>query len=110
MSDEVIFKELPETFPKFDNVPGGVPGGLQERITGAIMGSILSANTTANPLPVVAPPPLPAPPPKAAAPAEPVRVGGVVREPSTDAGDPDRESALPAGAINVIVRFVGRSL
>jgi protein TonB len=61
-------------------VPGGVPGGLPGGTTG-IIGSILSANTNANPLPAVAPPPPPPPPPKAAAPAEPVRVGGVVREP-----------------------------
>jgi protein TonB len=62
-------------------VPGGIPGGLPGGITGGIMGSILSSNTNANPLPAVAPPPPPPPPPKAAAPAEPVRVGGVVREP-----------------------------
>jgi protein TonB len=62
-------------------VPGGLPGGLPGGITGGIIGGILSANSNANPLPAVAPPPLPPPPPKAAAPAEPVRVGGVVKEP-----------------------------
>jgi periplasmic protein TonB len=62
-------------------VPGGVPGGIPGGVTGGIIGSILSANSNANPLPAVAPPLPPPPPPKAAAPAEPVRVGGVVREP-----------------------------
>jgi len=62
-------------------VPGGVPGGLPGGITGGIIGGILSANFNANPLPAVAPPAPPAPPPKAVAPAEPVRVGGVVKEP-----------------------------
>jgi periplasmic protein TonB len=62
-------------------VPGGIPGGLPGGVIGGIMGGILSANTNANPLPAVAPPPPPPPPPKTAAPAEPVRVGGVVREP-----------------------------
>ncbi len=61
-------------------VPGGVPGGLPGGFSGGILGGILSSNSNANPLPAVAPPP-PPPPPKAAAPAEPVRVGGMVREP-----------------------------
>jgi protein TonB len=61
-------------------VPGGVPGGLPGGVIGGILGGVLSANSNANPLPAVAPPPPPAPP-KAVAPAEPVRVGGVVREP-----------------------------
>ena len=63
-------------------VVGGVPGGIPGGVASGVLGGILSANSNANPLPVVAPPPPPPPPlPKAAAPAEPVRVGGVVREP-----------------------------
>ena len=62
-------------------VVGGIPGGIPGGVTGGIIGGILSANTNANPLPAVAPPPPPPPPPKAVAPTEPVRVGGVVREP-----------------------------
>jgi protein TonB len=68
---------LPET-----GVVGGIPGGIPGGVTGGIIGGILSENTNANPLPAVAPPPPPPPPPlKAVAPTEPVRVGGVVREP-----------------------------
>jgi periplasmic protein TonB len=63
-------------------VVGGVPGGIPGGVTGGIIGGILSANSNANPLPAMAPPPPPPPPPpKAATPVEPVRVGGVVREP-----------------------------
>jgi protein TonB len=60
-------------------VIGGVPG-LPGSATGSVLGGILSANTIANPPPAVVPPPPPPPPPQAA-PAEPVRVGGVVKEP-----------------------------
>jgi hypothetical protein len=67
VSDEVIFTELPETFPKFDKY---------------------EKDSNANPLPAVAPPPSPPPPPKAAAPAEPVRVGGYLRTPAERSNDP----------------------
>ena len=67
--------DMPDT-GAVGGVPGGVPGGF----SGGVLGGILSSNSNANPLPAVAPPP-PPPPPKAVAPAEPVRVGGMVREP-----------------------------
>ena len=58
-------------------VPGGVPGGF----AGGVLGGLLSSsNSIATAPPAIAPPP-PPPPPKAVAPAEPVRVGGVVKEP-----------------------------
>jgi periplasmic protein TonB len=62
-------------------VVGGVPGGVSGGVAGGVLGGILSSNSNANLLPAVAPPPPLPPPPKAAAPAEPVRVGGIVREP-----------------------------
>lgn len=51
-----------------------------------VLGGILASNANSNPLPVLAlpPPPPPSPPtsiPKATAPAEPLRVGGNVKEP-----------------------------
>ena len=62
-------------------VVGGVPGG----VAGGILGNILSANSNAAGLAAPPPPPPPPPPtpppPKVVAPAEPVRVGGDVREP-----------------------------
>ncbi len=53
-------------------MPGGGIGG--------VLGGILASNAIANAPPVLVPPP-PPPPPKAAAPAEPVRAGGMIREP-----------------------------
>ena len=61
-------------------VVGGVPGGMPGGLPGGVLGGILSSNSNASPPPAVVPPP-PPPPPKALSPAEPVRVGGVVREP-----------------------------
>jgi protein TonB len=66
---------LPATF--VGGVPGGVPGGT----LGGVLGGILASNSIATAPPAIAPPPPPPPPPKAAAPVEPVRVGGVVKEP-----------------------------
>ena len=61
---------------------GGVPGGMPGGVAGGVLGGILAANaTTAPPVLAPPPPPPPPPPPKAAAPVEPVRVGGVVKEP-----------------------------
>jgi protein TonB len=68
--------DMPDT-----GVAGGVPGGVPGGFSGGILGGLLSSNSNANPLPAVAPPPPPPPPTKAVAPAEPVRVGGLVREP-----------------------------
>jgi periplasmic protein TonB len=64
-------------------VVGGVPGGMPGGIAGGVLGGVLSATVTAPPA-LVPPPPPPPPPPSpstAAAPSEPVRVGGVVKEP-----------------------------
>jgi len=61
-------------------VVGGVPGGIPGGVLGGVLGGILATNANANP-PVLAPAPPPPPPPKVTAPAEPVRVGGNVREP-----------------------------
>jgi len=61
-------------------VIGGIPGGVPGGGVGGILGSILSASVPAAP-PILVPPPPPPPPPKVAAPAEPVRVGGMVKEP-----------------------------
>ena len=62
-------------------VVGGVPGGIPGGVAGGVLGGILSANATAPPALAPPPPPPPPPAPKAAAPAEPVRVGGMVKEP-----------------------------
>jgi protein TonB len=68
-------------------VIGGVPGGVPGGTLGGVLGGILSSNANAI-LPLSPPPPPPVetaapppPPPRAPAPAEPVRVGGYVREP-----------------------------
>jgi protein TonB len=58
-------------------VPGGVPGGLP----GGVLGGILSANANVTALSAPPPPPPPPPPAKVTAPVEPVRVGGMVKEP-----------------------------
>jgi protein TonB len=60
-------------------VIGGVPGGVPGGTVGGVLGGILSK--TAVPAIAPPPPPPPPPPPKAVAPAEPVRVGGMVKEP-----------------------------
>jgi protein TonB len=59
---------------------GGVPGGIPGGVLGGVLGGILASNANAN-APVLAPPPPPPPPPPKVVPAEPVRVGGNVREP-----------------------------
>ena len=71
--------EAPITPPA--GVVGGVPGGVPGGAAGGILGSILSSNVTNAPPVLAPPPPPPPPPPKADAPVEPVRVGGVVKEP-----------------------------
>jgi protein TonB len=63
-------------------VIGGVPGGIPGGALGGILGGVLASNSIATAPPAFAPPPPPPPPPpKAVAPAEPVRVGGNVKEP-----------------------------
>lgn len=62
-------------------VIGGVPGGIPGGLVGGVLGGVLASNSIAAPPPAIAPPPPPPPPPKAAAPVEPVRVGGMVKEP-----------------------------
>jgi protein TonB len=76
-----IAKIIDEPVMPDPGVAGGVPGGVPGGLPGGILGGILSSNANADPLPAVAPPPPPPPPPKAVAPVEPVRVGGIVREP-----------------------------
>jgi protein TonB len=61
-------------------VIGGVPGGVPGGIAGGVLGGILAAPVSAPPA-FAPPPPPPPPPPKAATPIEPVRVGGMVKEP-----------------------------
>jgi periplasmic protein TonB len=61
-------------------VIGGVPGGMPGGTLGGVLGGILSSNAIAA-APAIAPPPPPPLPKKAAAPVEPVRVGGMVKEP-----------------------------
>jgi protein TonB len=76
-----VARIVEEPIASDSGVIGGVPG-LPGRTTGSVLGGILSANTIAIPPPAVAPPPPPPPPPPPqAAPAEPLRVGGVVKEP-----------------------------
>ena len=76
-----VARIVEEPIASGSGVIGGVPG-LPGRTSGSVLGGILSANTIASPPPVVVPPPPPPPPPQAApAPARPVRVGGVVKEP-----------------------------
>lgn len=76
-----IAKIVEEPIAPPAGVVGGVPGGIAGGTVGGILGGILSSNSIANAPPAIAPPPPPPPPPKAAAPVEPVRVGGVVKEP-----------------------------
>lgn len=78
-----VVKLVEEPITPVAGVIGGVPGGVPGGVIGGVLGGILSANNNANALPVFAPPPPlpPTPPPKVVAPAEPVRVGGNVKEP-----------------------------
>jgi protein TonB len=64
-------------------VIGGVPGGVPGGVLGGVLGGILSSHANANAIAELAPPspPPPPPPPPKLAPAQPVRVGGDVREP-----------------------------
>jgi len=62
-------------------VVGGVPGGIPGGVLGGVLGGILATNANANPVLAPPPPPPPPPPPKVTTPAEPIRVGGNVREP-----------------------------
>jgi len=72
-----IAKIVEEPVAPSVGVIGGVPGGVPGGIAGGVLGGILAASTSAPP--AIAPPP--PPPAKAAAPVEPVRVGGIVKEP-----------------------------
>jgi periplasmic protein TonB len=76
-----VLKIVEEPTAPAVGVIGGVPGGVPGGVAGGVLGGILAAN--APPPSVVAPPPPPPPPPppKAIASIEPVRVGGVVKEP-----------------------------
>ena len=77
-----IAKIMEEPVAPPAGVIGGVPGGVPGGIAGGVLGGVLSANSLATAPPAfVPPPPPPPPPPKAAAPVEPIRVGGVVKEP-----------------------------
>jgi protein TonB len=75
-----VAKIIEEPIVPLTGVIGGVPGGVPGGVAGGILGNILSANSNAAVLPAPPPPP-PPPPPRVVAPAEPVRVGGVVKEP-----------------------------
>lgn len=75
-----IARIVDEPVAPVTGVIGGVPGGVPGGVVGGVLGSLLAANAPAIAPPALAPPP-PPPPPKAAATAEPVRVGGSVREP-----------------------------
>jgi protein TonB len=78
-----IAKLVEEPIAPPTGVIGGVPGGIPGGMIGGVLGGILAANANSVALPALAPPPPPPPPPppKVTAPAEPVRVGGNVREP-----------------------------
>jgi protein TonB len=75
-----VARIVEEPIASDSGVIGGVPG-LPGGTTESALRGILSANAIASPPPVVAPPPPPPPPPPQVAPAEPLRVGGVVKEP-----------------------------
>ena len=80
-----VVKIVEEPIVPAVGVIGGVPGGMPGGTAGGVLGGILAAN--AAPPPVLAPapppppPPPPTPPPAVAAPAVPIRIGGVVKEP-----------------------------
>jgi protein TonB len=76
-----IVKIVEEPIVPPTGVIGGVPGGIPGGALGGVLGGILSSNANANALPALAPPPPPPSPPTVTIPAEPVRVGGNVKEP-----------------------------
>jgi protein TonB len=76
-----VAKVIDEPIAPPVGVVGGVPGGVPGGTLGGVLGGILATNSIANAPPALAPPPPPPPPPKVAAPVEPVRVGGLVKEP-----------------------------
>src|SRR2546427_412104 len=86
MSEPVIFKDLPATFPERDGYKK--PSVISSVIFHVVLIAVLILIPLLLPetisqrqllLTLVAPPP--PPPPKVVAPAEPIRVGGDVREP-----------------------------
>jgi periplasmic protein TonB len=77
-----VVKIIDEPIVPTVGVVGGVPGGIPGGLAGGVLGGILAAN--APPPPAIAPPPPPPPPPAPPSkltPVEPVRVGGMVKEP-----------------------------
>ena len=76
-----VAKIIDEPVAPQAGVIGGVPGGMPGGAIGGILGGVLSSNATSAPPALAPPPPPPPPPPKVAAPVEPVRVGGMVKEP-----------------------------
>jgi protein TonB len=83
---KTVVKVIEEPPPISVGVVGGVPGGVPGGTLGGVLGGILSSGANAVlPPPPPPPPPVEAetapPPPKVVPPAEPVRVGGYVREP-----------------------------
>ena len=81
-----VVKIVEEPIVPAVGVIGGVPGGMPGGIAGGVLGGILAANAApppvlAPPAPPPPPPPPPTPPPAVAAPAVPIRIGGVVKEP-----------------------------
>ena len=77
-----IAKIIEEPIAPPPGVIGGVPGGIPGGTVGGVLGGLLATNVIPAAPPAIAPPPPPPPPPpKAVAPAEPVRVGGSVKEP-----------------------------
>jgi protein TonB len=64
-------------------LPAGVTGSVTSGIPGGVAGGVLGGVLSGSPLNIAQPlaPPPPPPPPKAVVPAEPVRVGGSVKEP-----------------------------
>jgi protein TonB len=76
-----IAKIIDQPAPSVTGVIGGVPGGIPGGAAAGVLGGILAANANVTPAVAPPPPPPPPPPPQVIAPAEPVRVGGLVREP-----------------------------
>ena len=75
-----IAKIIEEPIAPPIGVVGGVRGGIPGGSLGGVLGGILSSNANAIALSAPPPPP-PPPPPKVTASAEPVRIGGDVKEP-----------------------------
>lgn len=75
-----IAKIIDQPAPSVTGVIGGVPGGIPGGVAAGVLGGILSS-ANANVTPAVAPPAPPLPPPPRVIAPEPVRVGGLVREP-----------------------------